>query len=137
MNEASVTAALLAHLRQQLPGAQVFKLSDRTTGGIPDVCITWAGDTWWLEIKLLKSGDGVKSASPALQRWTMCRLSEQSSGRAFYVVYDARKPKERRTAIYPAWGLDADDPDAVAIGHWPGFHHEAVVDLLRRHHEGY
>lgn len=128
MTEADITQDLLKVLKSRLPGADVWKIADRSTIGRPDVAITWRGFTSWLEVKLLRQGDSLDGCSPELQRFMMQRLHCQSGGRAWYVVYDARKKRERFTAIYePALLVDNEDAPLLLTS---GFDHEQVARFL-------
>jgi hypothetical protein len=132
MTEASVTQDLLKHLKAALPGAVIFKLSDRFTTGIPDICVNWKGHTTWLEIKLLKKGCRLETCSPALQRLTMVKLHQQTQGRAWYVIYDACG-KQKAVNIYDPAALTVTEDEAYQHVHLTstGFDHVSVADFVR------
>lgn len=54
MTESAFTSKLLKALRAHpaLRDAVIWKLNDRTTKGIPDVCIVLRGVTTWFELKV-------------------------------------------------------------------------------------
>jgi hypothetical protein len=58
MKESDCKAALCKVLRGQLPPAdsRVYRLEDAWTGGIPDIAISFAGRTLWVEVKLDRPG---------------------------------------------------------------------------------
>lgn len=132
MTEASVTQDLIAHLKHKLPHALVFKLSDRITKGVPDIAVSLNGATVWLEVKLLRKGDtpGGRVAKDPLQLLRMRQLHEQTGGRAWFVIYDARNhPRHRGLGVYAPHALAiCDTPMPTASV--PGFDHQAVVRLL-------
>jgi hypothetical protein len=132
MTEASVTQDLLKHLKAALPGAVVFKISDRFTTGIPDICVNWKGHTTWLEIKLLKKGGRLETCSPALQQLTMRNLHRESQGGAWYVVYDARG-RQKAVTIYEPRALTVTEDVTYPFVHLrsTGFDHASVVDFVR------
>ena len=49
--ESSYTSDVLRHVRQLRPEAIVYKVNDRTTGGIPDVYLGLNGESLWVEFK--------------------------------------------------------------------------------------
>lgn len=136
MTEASVTQGLLSHLKQALPGAVIFKLSDRLTKGVPDISVAWNGYTTWLEVKLLRRGESLESRlldpGDSLQRVRMKQLHQQSGGRAWYVVYDSRDTRRKRVAIYAPHAVDREESlefdNCTALVN--GFDHQAVVRLI-------
>lgn len=146
MTEASVTQDLLTCLKRQLPGAVIFKTSDRITKGVPDICITWRGAVTWLEVKLLRKGQIDDRLCPLLQRHTLTRLAQESGGRGWYVIYDVRS--DRRTIIVTPAGLadplTMDDPSSYHAVHQviksgrvavPGFDHLLVAQVIHRQAE--
>src|SRR5436190_24188333 len=132
MTEASVTQDLLRHLKDVLRGAVVFKICDRFTTGIPDICVTYKGRVTWLEVKLLKKGSRLETCSPALQRLTMRNLHRESQGRAWYVVYDARG-RQKAVSVYNPEVLTATEDEADPHAHLisTGFDHVSVADFVR------
>jgi len=132
MTEASVTQDLLAVLRPVFGQLRVLKTSERFTKGIPDVYI--AAPHTWLEIKLLKPGDHLAGCSDALQRQTMLDYFEATKGRAWYVVYDARKPRDKWVEIYRPDQIQAavNGSEAALEFQARGFNHKAVAEFVMR-----
>jgi hypothetical protein len=132
MTEASVTQDLLKHLKAALPGAVIFKIADRFTTGIPDICVNCKGRTIWLEVKLLKKGSYFMTCSPALQQLTMARLHGQVQGRAWYVIYDARG-RQKAVTVYAPAALAMSEDEAYQHVHLAstGFDHASVADFVR------
>jgi hypothetical protein len=127
MTEASLTQDLLRTLKERLPGAVVLKICDRFTAGIPDIAITWRGFTSWLEVKLLTKGNTFGRCSPPVQRVTMARLFQQSGGRAWYVVYDAREPRAKRLWICAPEQLADPMSGGTVVS---GFEHALVATII-------
>jgi hypothetical protein len=90
MTESDYTQLLLRALRQRLPRAVTFKLSDRYTAGVPDLTTTYKRCTNWYEAKKIDSrhvheGCALVKPSrdvPELQWETLRRL-----GRGHLIVY--------------------------------------------------
>jgi hypothetical protein len=81
MTEAILKAALVAHLRKNLPGFVIIRHEDRLTSGVPDISVSGNGRTTWWEVKL---APGFKSKG--IQKLTLLKLS--LSGYARYIIYD-------------------------------------------------
>lgn len=88
MTEAQATQKLLAEIKKRHPRAVVFKHCDRFTKAIPDISITVAGRTFWLEVKLLKvrtfDEDTEWEPDNLVQAETLRRLAREG-GRAFWI----------------------------------------------------
>ena len=70
-------------------GAWWVKLHDATRKGLPDVHVSWAGYTSFVEAKYVRPGEEVLAVikeSP-LQLATMTHVGLQTGGRAFYAVW--------------------------------------------------
>jgi hypothetical protein len=87
VRESSVTDRLVSLLTERLFGCVVFKHFDQSTAGIPDVSVTWARKTCWLELKYANPSYEIRKA----QEVTMRRLGV--AGLAFFVIFRAH-PKE-------------------------------------------
>jgi hypothetical protein len=110
----------------------VVKTSERFITGLPDVYI--AAPHTWLEIKLLKKGDSLATCSPTLQRETMLDYFKATNGRAWYVVYDARKPRDKWVEIYRPDQIQAavNGSEAAHELQERGFDHRAVAEFVMR-----
>jgi hypothetical protein len=142
--------SLKAHLG---PAFVVFRHEDLFTGGIADISVTGRGRTSWVEVKILKAGESLRKCvrgKAALQLATMEKLAIASDGRAWYVIYDLRKPKAPETLIYAPsavrstlapLALPSDSPwtlsDLFRVYRaytWPGLQHQIVAELIRETH---
>ena len=134
MKEADVCAALTKALRAALPGSDVWKVHDVSTKGRPDIVVTWRGFTTWLEVKLLRKGDSVEGCAKEspLQHRTMIQLQKQTYGRAWYVIYDLRDPKDKATFLFQPTDVLAGQLYATHVGH--GFNHALVAELIEQTH---
>lgn len=91
MTEAQLTRKFLSRWRERYGHAVVFKLNDRTTGGLPDACITMCGRTLWIEFKR------DKPKLTAIQEEATRRLCLASEQRSVVVVFN------RRTTHVEVW----------------------------------
>lgn len=119
MNEATLKTALVKKLREGLAGAVVIRHEDIRTAGIPDLSVTWRGNTWWVEVKY---------ANPTIhqreqQHLTMTRLA--AHGKAVYVVYYAG---DKQVRVYRPLNFPSAEPEFIA----KGYDHNSVVEFLRR-----
>lgn len=133
MDEASLKAQLCAALRK-LPHSKVIRHEDIFTAGVPDISVTYAGHTTWLEVKHLKKSKRVPKNS--VQLITAIELAR--AGRCRYVLYFESKGDRQTVIVHPRlvhlWpddGLAGDELERVA-----GFSHEFVVDYILRTHQG-
>lgn len=87
MREADVVAKIHEAFKKQLPRAVWLKYNDLSTTGIPDLAVTYAGRTTFVEVKLLRTKEtpsSFKKHLPSLQLAT-CRLLE-GQGRCLYFL---------------------------------------------------
>ena len=80
MDESTLTSKLVRDFNTGLPGCVVFKHFDVATNGMPDLSVTWARCTLWVEVKYCKG------KTRATQIVTMKRLWQ--AGLAYYVCFD-------------------------------------------------
>ena len=76
MTEAGRTQKFIEMLKRKRPQWQVLKFNDRTTRGIPDMCVCNGTRTMWIECKM------DKGRKPEFQRWMLDRLGGK------YLIFD-------------------------------------------------
>jgi hypothetical protein len=81
LTEARFTARLLNDVRRARPGAVVWKIADRFTGGIPDFLVCEEGRTTFCEVKLLGAPSSRSKLFVPLQL-EMCKRM-----RAWYIFW--------------------------------------------------
>lgn len=123
--ESHYSGTLAKALRNALQGAVVIRHSDTFVAGIPDMSVTWAGQTYWLEVKVRRPGRSISSRD--VQGESMHRLFLASGGRAIWVVYD-----EKFGVTRAQWGdtMDLLGPSPFAAS-WEGKPHAKLVAWLR------
>jgi hypothetical protein len=72
MDEKAFVRKLAIALEEAMPGAVVWKHCDSSTAGIPDLSVTWARRTLWLEGKVIRNG---RTKATGLQHLTARRLA--------------------------------------------------------------
>jgi len=119
VTEATLKSKLVKTLKETLPGAVVFRHEDKITAGIPDISVTWAGYTTWLEVK--HANPRVRSRE--IQFIIVKDLA--AAGSCFYVVYarDARGRYETQLV----------HPLSEATLRVPGINHLFIAEWLRDH----
>jgi hypothetical protein len=86
MTETQIQSSIIKYLKQKYPKALVFKHSDKTRCGIPDIQFIHMGTTLWFEVK--KKGGRVSD----IQQWTLGKLKYNHI--RGYVVYSLDEVKE-------------------------------------------
>lgn len=86
MNEATLKRKLVDALKEAMPGAVIFRHEDRFTAGIPDLSVTYADRTVWVEVKYSRPGKSAKVSGA--QRLILSRLMKH--GRMLLLTYDDR-----------------------------------------------
>lgn len=92
-NERKISVDLMNYLAPRLKHSLVLKHNDRSTGGIPDISVTWFGPTFWIENKHWKNGQTLKKINNTEQLIMCHQLSISSMGRCWISVY-RDEPKE-------------------------------------------
>jgi len=87
MTEATVVQKIMKGLRSSLPRAVVFKHADLSTAGIPDISISYAGRTTWVEVKLLRPNETRSQTNAHFDRLQLAtaRLLDRQV-RALYLI---------------------------------------------------
>lgn len=135
MTESYVKSELVRYLRCAFPAAVVIRHEDVATAGVPDISLTYAGNTWWVEVKVARRGKDPTSGVTELQRWMLDRLEAQSRfagaphGRALLVIYDDRPTYPAATYIYRPYVYRPEISVTRGRAHW------LVADLIRRGHQ--
>jgi len=127
MNESTLQAELLKALRAGLPGAVIFKHTDKLTWGIPDLSVNWMGLTTWLELKY---------ANPHFKATGMqSRVVRQlaSAGSCWYVIYRAEKHGGYTTLIVDPREMEKGEA-CSATEHSDGLNHMRVVRFIKERH---
>lgn len=125
MTEATLKSALVKAIEDVMPGAEVFRLEDRFTAGVPDISNTWRKWTSWLEVKF---ADPSLHRSRAIQQLTMRRLAKHAYAR--YVIYEVRGDSKRTFIVHPDQ-LDAWRDSSIVF---LGFDHRGVAEEVWRSH---
>jgi len=116
VRESSLTSSLILALERLMPGCVVLKHFDSVTTGIPDLSITWAGRTVWMEIKWAHPTYEMR----ADQMETVRRLG--MAGIAYYVIFESN-PK---MIIIRQSNLDEDHDYGI-----PGHNYGMVAAFIR------
>jgi hypothetical protein len=94
MNETTFDSKIREASRLYLPGSTFFKFHDMATKGIPDIAITFAAITSWLEDKYWRKRDTLKKVvHDAVQVQTVIDLG----ARACFVIF---KESPKGTGIF-------------------------------------
>lgn len=130
MNEALVVQRIRKQVLKANPRAVVLKHRDETTAGVPDLSITAAGKTSWLEVKYLRPGETpsqVRKHFPRRQLQACLRLGQ--AGECHYLVAYGRAG-ELRAAV-----LDVEEAEALALRQdWRGLDHGGEFnEVVRRY----
>lgn len=123
--ETQYSAGLVRALRNELTGAVIIRHSDNFIAGIPDMSVTWEGQTYWLEVKVRRPNRSISSRD--IQGEMMKRLFLASGGRSLWIIYD-----EKYNVTRAQWGDDDDllgtSPFAAS---WEGRPHQRLVQFIR------
>jgi len=107
-------------MRLHLPGAVVFRHEDHFTAGVPDISITNAGHTTWIEVKIARNG---KIRSKGIQKLTAQKLA-MAGAKTLFVIFE-----DDGTATYIC------HPSRIETWHiearYDGLNYEAVTKIVR------
>jgi len=103
MNEATLKRALMVQLRAAMPGAVLWRIEDKFSGGRPDILIVWQGRVACVEVKMDRPGR--KGKREPLQALTLQRL-ENAGARAFWLTYHPRGATLERPDKAVAWSIE-------------------------------
>jgi hypothetical protein len=132
---------------------KIYKHNDRGTKGMPDMSVTWAWCTSWLEFKMLKGEENIHGELDPLQLVELVRL-ERAGGRAWVIAYrKGTKTMGECLDIYlPTALLNNQQPIAkeastydtllrdvrtFGVARFGGFNHGAVAHLIKATHVSY
>lgn len=121
MNEARVVQRLIKSLKQQLPGAVVYKHNDAVTAGMPDVSVTYKRRVLWLEVKYEK----LKSDKRQI---TQCKRLGRQDACFYFVGYYGRK---NELWAYLARPKDVSNDSEVLRVDALGLFEEVVSEVVR------
>ena len=116
MTEAKLKSVLVKKLREAMPNAVIFRIEDRLTHGIPDICIFAGGMSSFIEVKYGNPSYKVTG----IQELTIKRLDREGMFAAFLIYQE--KDGIKTTRMEKPSGLWAEKE---------GFDHDWVVDLLK------
>ena len=136
MNEAYLKKRLKEALKKALPGCVVVRHEDKFSAGVPDMSVTWAGVTSWVEVKYQRTGRKVPPT--ALQELTLVGLAATGAP-AYLVTYVAADLKRKRRATVlvhdyhvPSVSAAVDDHYGVArLIHDDHLRRKADAELVR------
>jgi hypothetical protein len=127
--EASLKAALMLSLRQQLPGFVCQRHEERFTAGWPDISVTGHRRTSFWEVK-----HGTPSwQSRGIQDLTMLRLA-RASFHARYIIYHEQRGVKRTLIIRPELLHDVQPGhmrDDQIDAQCPGFDHAWLTEHIK------
>jgi hypothetical protein len=132
-DEASLKSQLGGTFKRELPNAVWQRHEDHFTYAIPDISITFAGFTTWLEGKVLDP----KLKSRHIQEVQLLKLSNQ--GRGWYIIWDLRDllaPQPLTRIVHPMWVMNRKVLETLAHDErtYTGVDHRAVVEFIRSTH---
>jgi hypothetical protein len=101
MNEASICRDIVTDLKKAFPRAIVYKLHDLSTAGIPDIVVTFAQQTFWIEVKFFTANETLKSVSKHFDRLQLANMRLlETQGKAFYLIAMQRRAKGTAMALW-------------------------------------
>jgi hypothetical protein len=105
-----------------------LKLADKYLLGIPDICIVYAGETSWWELKVWRESREPKLTDfgKGVQLNMLQRLASESL--AFYIVFIDR-PKDKRI-----WIAEPDNIQIDAPREFLGHDYELVAQFIADRH---
>lgn len=119
MDESYLKRAVCGKLKENMPGAVIFRHEDKFTGGIPDISVTWNDHTCWVEVKYDRPKSRAKVTGQ--QKLTLARLSRH--GRAVLLTYVEDRAHDKTTVI--------QDGNGTTIGVVPKFDHEWAAEMIQ------
>ncbi len=120
---------LLKTIREMRPNAVVFKLADRFTIGVPDMCVTELGITSFWEVKLADPDFD----SMGLQEFNALRLAKH--GICYYIIYE--KADLSPEMVYIVHPQQLKNWKTQAISAQKGFNHIWVCNFIVEKHMSY
>jgi hypothetical protein len=117
MNERSYSVKIIDGAKSKFRGAEILKVADRFTRGIPDIEILWLDTCSWIETKLLRKTDKLKDILRMDQLVKCHQLGTVCGGRSYVVIYNVAKD---RTEVWL--------PRVLAAHVWPRVVGEGIVD---------
>lgn len=102
MNEAAIVAKIRVEVKKRFPSAVFFKHQDLTTGGIPDISVSYAKQVTWIEVKLLKEKETASTFRQHIDALQLAlNISLEREAECYYLI--ARLVKKALSAylIHP------------------------------------
>jgi hypothetical protein len=120
MTEGTITQDLLGYLKKYLPGAVVLKHCDRFTTGIPDLSVSFKGNTFWFECKYEDMGKATdmyvyRVLENKVQNETMRRLYRETNKAWFLIWVKMRQQLELVVMSAEIGAQLAQDPNNFII----------------------
>ena len=130
-SETALTHPLKQALQSAMPQSQVFKLSDRTTVGIPDLSVNWGG-TIWLEVKATES-ERLEYHRNWIKQLRSCRRLELVANNCYFVVYQEVHGRCSVSLVKPSQiGEDLSIGHRAAMFVDKPFNHAAVATFVKQ-----
>ena len=117
MIERGYSLAVMDRARRKFRGADILKVTDRFTRGIPDIEILWLDTCSWIEMKLLRKKDRFKDILRMDQLVKCHQLGTVCGGRSYVAVFNEALD---RTEVWL--------PNTLAAHVWPRVVGECQVD---------
>ena len=146
MNEAYLKKRLREALAEVMPDCVVIRHEDKFSAGVPDLSVTWAGRTAWVEVKYARTGRPARTT--ALQDLMLKRLASAGAPALLVTYAEPRRGQPgRATRVVryageeTGWALASDQYDpASAAGvqmlggaeTLDGFDHQGVAFRVAR-----
>ena len=127
MNESQLKTKLADYLRSALESSVVFRIEDKYTRDIPDMCITFRYLTFFCEVKHVTPRKPLKLKETQSQRQFADRLNQSGAG-TFYVIFEEDKDGDRWTYIVDPVYLDEFRKSEHFGG---GFAYSLVAEYLK------
>lgn len=127
-SESELTRPLMKKLAIAMPGAEIFKTSDRFTAGIPDISIDWRGHVW-LEIKATETERLEHHKNWGLQLLT-CQRLERAAQSCWFVIYREIRGLKEVLVLQPREVFE-DRHLGVAVWGSAGFNHVGVAQFVK------
>lgn len=129
MDESYLKAKLVKASKRKMPEAVIFRLEDQYTAAIPDMALTWAHRTIWIEAKYAQP-----TVTGRLNQLINCQRLEDE-GLCIYVIYQF-KNKERKTMVVSPSKIRRVRGKTLevleTISEAQGFHHDFVASEIAR-----
>jgi len=128
MNERSLTSGLMLVLGVMFPRAEIIKHSDRFTSGIPDLSVTNAGLTTWIEVKYVRRGSSLRAEVSPIQLLRCRRLARATRDRCWFIAY--YEHPRRVCLVTPSTLAACKTGEPIPAHESEGFDHSIVKKVI-------